>query len=168
MADDFSKTYERLQRKFFRESIHRIWNMAKSGQLDEISEQDHKLAVIIMDHQEYCDHFEDTDILDGREYEAGNEVNPFLHISLHQMVEDQLASNSPLEAAFFCETLKDRGISHHEAVHYIIMILIRIIYDSMMNQKHFDIDRYKRLLTACGNVEPSEIPDVIDWDFSSN
>jgi len=30
------------------------------------------------------------DILDGREYISHNEFNPFLHISLHEMAEDQV------------------------------------------------------------------------------
>ena len=66
MADDFSKTYEKLKRKFFRDSVRCIWGMVKSGWLDELSEQEYKLALIIIDHQEYCELFENTDILDGR------------------------------------------------------------------------------------------------------
>jgi len=168
MTDDYSKINERLQRQYFRENIHRIWTMIKSGMSVELTEQDHKLAIIIMNHKEYREHFENKDILDGREYEAGDEFNPFLHISFHQMVEDQLSSNSPKEAALFCEAMQDNGISHHNAVHYIMMILTRIIYDSIVNNKSFDTGRYKRLLTRCRKVEPSQIEEAIERDFLSS
>ena len=168
MTDDLSKINERLQRKFFRENIQRIWTMIKCGMSVELTEQDHKLALIIMNHKEYREHFENIDILDGCEYEAGGEVNPFLHISLHKMVEDQLSSNSPTEAVLLCEAMEDKGISHHDAIHYIMMILARIIYDSIVNKKSFDTDTYKRLLTICINVEPSKIEEVIERDFFSS
>jgi hypothetical protein len=168
MGDSFSKTYEKLQRKFFREKVNNIWNMLKSGRIEELSEKDSKLAAIILSHQEYRDHFENTDILDGREYDAGMTFNPFLHISMHQMVEDQLSANSPIEAAFFCETLEDKGLSRHDAIHFIIMILVRVIFDSASNQKPFDAPRYKRLLTECRTMEPPEIQEWIEEEFSSH
>ncbi len=142
--------------------------MVKSGRVDELSGKETGLASIIKDHEEYCDHFENTDILDGREYEAGMKFNPFVHISTHQMVEDQLSSNSPIETVLFCEAMEDKGMSRHEAVHCIMMILIRVITISAANRKPFDAARYKRLLDACGQAEPSEVEGVILADFSSN
>ena len=166
MADNFSKTYEKLQRKFFREKVHNIWVLLKSGSLDELSEKDAKLAAVILNHQEYRDHFENKDILDGREYEAGMTFNPFLHLSMHEMVEDQLSANSPIEAALFCETMEDQGLSRHDAIHFIIMILVRVIFDSASNRKSFDALRYKRLLTECRTIEPPEIEGWIEAEFS--
>ena len=121
-----------------------------------------------MDHEEYCDHFENTDILDGREYEAGVTFNPFLHISMHRMVEDQLLADSPAEAAIFCETMEGRGFSRHEVIHFMIMILLHVMYASASGNRPFDANRYKRLLTKCKNVEPTEMEKVIEKDFSNN
>jgi len=168
MTSEPLKAYEKQQRKLFRQTVHRIWKMVKSGKVDEVSEKETGLALIIMDHEEYRDHFENTDILDGREYEAGMIFNPFVHISTHQMVEDQLSSNSPIETVLFCEAMEDNGVSRHEAVHFIMMILIRVITASTVSRQPFDAARYKRLLDACGQVEPSEVEGVIEADFSSN
>lgn len=110
MTSDASRESEKLQRKLFRQNIHRIWSMVKSGRRDELSDADNNLAEILMEHEEYCDHFENTDILDGREYEAGATFNPFLHISTHRMVEDQLLADSPVETALFFETMEAKGI----------------------------------------------------------
>jgi hypothetical protein len=168
MTSDESRKSEKLQRKLFRQNVHRIWSMVKSGRRDELSEKDKYLAEILIDHEEYSDHFENTDILDGREYEAGATFNPFLHISVHRMVADQLSANSPIETALFCETMEDRGFSHHEIIHFIIMILLHVIHASASGNQPFDAARYKRLLTKCKEVEPSEMEKVIEEDFSSN
>jgi hypothetical protein len=161
------KAYEKLQRRLFRENVHRIWEMVKAGRRNELSEQDNDLALIIMEHQEYSDHFENTAILDGREYDAGMQFNPFLHISTHQMVEDQLAADSPAETTLFCEAMEERGLTRHDAVHFVIMILLHVLYTSKANRQPFDKVRYRRLLDACSRVEPSEVEGVIEQEFST-
>jgi len=154
MAKGASEESAKLQRKLFRQNIHRIWGMVKSGRRNELSERDHHLAEILMEHEECRDHFENTDILDGREYEAGATFNPFLHISTHRMVEDQLLADSPAEAAIFCETMEGRGFSRHEVIHFIIRILLHVMYASASDNRPFDAARYKRLLTRCKTSNP--------------
>jgi hypothetical protein len=168
MTDDSLKAYEQQQRKLFRQTVHRIWKVVKSDRVDELPEKEAGLASLIREHGEYSDHFENTDILDGREYEAGMMCNPFVHISTHQMVEDQLSSNSPIGTVLFCEAMEDKGMSRHEAVHFIMMILVRVITASAVSRQPFDAERYKRLLDACGQAEPSDVEGVIEADFSSN
>jgi hypothetical protein len=168
MNESDLKTYEKLQRIVFRKKVHRIWNIMKSGKPGELSEKDKKLANIIVEHEEYSDHFENTDILDGSEYEAGKLFNPFFHISTHQIIEDQLAANSPIETALFVEEMQDKGVSRHEAIHYVIMILIHLIHAAATGRQPFDTERYKRLLTEGRDVEPSEIEKLIEADFSGN
>jgi hypothetical protein len=168
MASAASNESEKLQRKLFRQHIHRIWSMVKAGRRDELSETDNRLAEILMVHGEYCDHFGNTEILDGREYEAGAKFNPFLHISTHRMVEDQLLADSPAETALFCKTMEGRGFSRHEIIHSVIMILLHVMYVSASCRRPFDAARYKRLLTKCRVVGPSEMEKVIEDDFSSN
>jgi hypothetical protein len=166
MVKDSSRAYEKRQRELFRRNVHRIWSMVKSGQYDELSEKESRLAAILMGHEEYRDHFENVDILDGREYDAGMPFNPFLHISTHQMVEDQLSANQPIEAALFCEAMEDKGAPRHEAVHFIIMILLHVMHASAVGKIPFDAIRYRRLLEKCAKVEPSDIDRVIEEDFS--
>jgi hypothetical protein len=168
MTSNTTMEAEKLQRKLLRQNIHRIWSMVKSGRRDELSEADNYLAEILMEHEEYSDHFENTDILDGREYEAGAKFNPFLHISTHRMVEDQLLADSPVETAIFCEAMEAKGFSRHDAIHFIIMILLHVMYVSASSNRPFDATRYKRLLTKCKEAEPSEMEKVIEEDFSGN
>lgn len=168
MVKDSSRTYEKRQRELFRRNVHRIWRMVKSGQYDDLSEKESELAEILMGHDEYRDHFENVEILDGREYDAGMPFNPFLHISTHQMVEDQLSSNQPVEAVLFCEAMEDKGYSRHEAVHFIMMILLHVLHASASGKTPFDALRYRRLLDKCAKVESSEIDRVIEEDLLDN
>jgi hypothetical protein len=168
MGQDNARSYEKRQRELFRQNIHRVWQMVQSGQYDELTEKESLLAEILMGHEEYRDHFENVDILDGREYEAGMEFNPFLHISTHQMVEDQLAAGQPIEVALFCEAMEDKGYSRHEAVHFIIMILLHVMHASASGKIPFDAARYRRLLDKCARAEPSAIDRVIEEDFSGD
>ncbi len=149
-------------------TINKIWNMIKEGNSDELSQEERKLAVIIMNHQEYQEYFENEDILDGSIYAENEGFNPFLHISLHQMAEDQLALETPVEAALLYEYIEGMGYSRHEAIHVIVMILIHLIYDTYKNNKPFSEQRYKRLLVKCRKVKPSEMQDVVEREFSSN
>ena len=168
MTDSFAKTYENLQRQSFRRIINKVWNTVKEGNSFELSEEEQKLYNILLDHQEYQEYFENEDLLDGGEYEFGEGINPFLHISLHQMAEDQLASETPVEASLLCESIEKMGHSRHEAIHVIIMILIHMIFDAYKNQKPFNEERYKRLLVKCRKVKPAEMQSVVERDFSSN
>ena len=168
MNDDSARNYEKLQRKKFRENIHRIWMLAKEGRINELTARENELAQILLEHQQYGDHFESTDILDGRAYEEGAAFNPFLHISIHQMVEDQLAAESPIETVLFCESFEDRGLSRHDAIHFVMMILIQVLYASASSGHPFDAARYKRILEECRGVEPAEIEGIIETDLATN
>ena len=149
-------------------TINKVWNLIKEGHSDELSQEEQKLGTIIMNHQEYQTYFENEDFLDESGYEAGEGLNPFLHINLHQIAEDQLSSEDPVEAAQLCKSIEQIGYSRHKGIHVIIMILIHMIFDADKNNKPFDEQRYKRLLVKCGKVKPSEMQDVVERDFSSN
>jgi hypothetical protein len=168
MTDSFAKTFENIHRQSFRMTITKIWNTIKEGHSVELNQEDQKIYRTLLDHQEYQEYFENDDLLDGNECPASEGFNPFLHISLHQMAEDQLASETPVETALLCESIEKIGHSRHEAIHVIIMILIHVIFDAYKNNKPFNNERYIRLLVKCRNVKPPEMQGVVEMDFSSN
>lgn len=149
-------------------NIHRIWKAAPSWHVDDLSEEDYKLYTIMQDHEEYREQFENADTLTEHEYDPNTEVNPFLHISLHQMVEDQIASTAPLETGLFYETMENQGYSHHEIVHLISLILIRITWDALLKQKPFDESQYRQILKAYRKKSPEEIPQALEKEFNDN
>ena len=149
-----------------RRNVHRIWETIRSERRNELSEADNYLAEILLDHEEYREHFENSELLDGREYAAGAAFNPFLHISTHRMVEDQLLACSPAETGLFLEAMEAKGFSRHEAIHLIIMILLQVMHLSTSGHRPFDAARYTRLLAKCKVVDPSEIEQVIEEDLA--
>jgi hypothetical protein len=165
MGGDPKETPAKL-RKLFRQHVHHIWGMLRSGRRNELSERDNDLAEILLEHEEHREHFENTDILDGGQYDAGAAFNPFLHISMHRMAADQLSANSPAETALFCEAMVGRGCTRHEAVHFVIMIMLHVLHVSATGGRAFDAARYQRLLIKCSKVDPADMDKVIAEDLS--
>lgn len=165
MTDNFSKIYEKLQRKHLRQNMHRVWKTAQSGEIDKLSDEDYKLLVIMQGHEQFHDQFDNADALAEYEYDPETEVNPFLHIAIHQMVEDQIASNEPMEASLFLEAMEDKGHSRHDILHLISMILIQITCHTLLKQKPFDELRYRQILKSYINLTPEEIPEALDSEF---
>lgn len=112
MTDNFSKIYEKLQRKHLHQNMHLVWKTAQSGEIDKLSEEDYKLLVIMQGHEQFHVQFDNADALP--EYDPATEINPFLQIAIHQMVEDQIVSNEPMEASLFFEAMEDKGHSRRD------------------------------------------------------
>lgn len=168
MTANFTKTFENLHRQKFRRTINKVWNMIKEGLPADLNQEEKRLLPIIQEHQEYREYFENEDFLDGSEDQMEEGINPFLHISLHQMVEDQLNSKTPVEAARLYEYIEKQGYSRHDAIHVVIMVLIHMIYNAIEKNSSFDEKRYIRLLGKCRKVAPSEMQSVVEREFSSN
>lgn len=168
MTDHFSDTIENLKRQAYRIKINKIWNRVKEDKFTDLNQKEQELAIIMMNHQEYQEYFENEDLLDGSEHKGNEGFNPFLHISLHQMAEDQVASETPVEAALLCEYIERMGYSRHEGLHVIMTILINMIMTNHANNKPFDEQRYRRLLEKCRKVKPSEMQDVVKRELTSS
>jgi hypothetical protein len=71
-----------------REHLHNIWRRAQEGQLDDLSEEERRLGEIMLDHSgEYFNQFEFADVLADRESNPEGEVNPFMHVAFHALLE---------------------------------------------------------------------------------
>ena len=80
---------------------------------------------VILAHAEYHAVLDDPDRHRGREY---TEANPFLHMSLHVALEEQLSIDQPPGiAARFAALLARRG-DRHEALHEAIECLAETVW----------------------------------------
>ncbi len=90
-------------------------------------------------HPEYHDLIEDGEAALAREWtpESG-ESNPFLHLSLHLAVEEQLSIDQPpgLRAAF--ESLLARRADRHAALHEVLECLGEAIWRSQRDNAPLD------------------------------
>ncbi|WP_374619684.1 DUF1841 family protein [Pandoraea sp.] len=97
----------------------------------------------INEHPEYHDALADTEEASEREYtpEAG-QTNPFLHLSMHLAISEQVSIDQPpgIRAAY--ETLTRRLDSPHEAQHRIMECLGETLWEAQRTGQPPDSDAY--------------------------
>ena len=83
-------------------------------------------------HQEYFPEF--------------GETNPFLHISLHLSILEQISINQPIGIAAIYEQLKIKHQNEHDAQHDILVCLGEVIWQAQRNHSALDGSAYLTLL----------------------
>jgi hypothetical protein len=83
-------------------------------------------------HQEYFPEF--------------GETNPFLHMSLHVSILEQISINQPIGIAAIYETLKIKHQNEHDAQHDILDCLAETIWQAQRNHASLDAAQYLQLL----------------------
>ena len=153
----------KLFRSASREHLHFLWEKAKNNELDGLSEEDRRLAEAMLLHEdEFFNVFEFADVLHDREFDPDTDVNPFLHITIHTVVENQLAAKDPIEVFQFYNAMRKKKCSHHETIHLIGAILVPLMFDTMNHKKPFDNDRYVSLLKKYKLRKPDNIWKLLD------
>ena len=72
--------------------------------------------------------------------------NPVLHITIHQIIENQIAANDPPETAKILQLLIQQGLSRHEAIHQIGTLLAKDIFEAAKSDQAFNKQHYVRRL----------------------
>jgi hypothetical protein len=153
---------EAEMRRASREMMHRIWKKAKAGDLKDLSPEERRLGGIMLEHEdEFHNQFEFSDVTADHEYEPETEVNPFLHIVIHSIVETQLEEKSPIEAVQFYKAMQKKGNSRHDTIHLIGAIMAPLMFSVMQDQTPFNIDAYRALLRKYKSKTPEEIMALI-------
>jgi len=124
-------------RSFFLESWQKCRDDAVLTPLETIA------ADIVRQHPEYHTLLENRETALAKEYtpESG-ELNPFLHLSLHLAIEEQLSIDQPpgLRAAF--ARCQQRRGDRHEALHDVLECLGEIIFEAQRNRRAPDGEEY--------------------------
>jgi hypothetical protein len=105
-------------RRFFIDA----WHKRRTGVL--LTDMEHAAADLVAMHPEYHALLQDEQSALARDYPAeAGEHNPFLHLSLHLAIAEQLSIDQPpgLRAAF--DTLLARSGDRHAAAHVILECL---------------------------------------------
>jgi hypothetical protein len=153
-------------RALSREHIHAIWQKAKENDLDELSEDEQRLAKILLEHKdEFFHHLEFTDAVSDYDYEPGVESNPFLHIAIHEVIENQLSAREPVEAYQFYNAMLKKKLSHHDTIHLLGRIFIPFLFDVLKYGKEFDEQRYVSLLKKYKNKRPEKVEAALERDL---
>lgn len=156
----------REMKKTGREHMRDIWKKARSGEMDSLSGEDRLLASIMLEHVEYHNQFELADHLSEHEFDAEKETNPFMHVLMHLLVENQLETREPIEVYQFYNAMLRRSTTSHEAVHLIAMILSYLLFGVLKYREEFDMEKYKVLLRKYKVRKPEKIPTSLERDFN--
>ena len=86
-------------------------------------------------HPEYHALLSDPDAVDRDFAQEDGQINPFLHLSLHLAIEEQLSIDQPpgLRAAFArCQL---RAGNRHDALHMVLECLGETVFEAQRNQR---------------------------------
>lgn len=85
----------------------------------------------ILQHPEYDEALRDVDAALARDYSVeGGQANPFLHLSMHLSIAEQVSIDQPRGIRDACQGLTRRLDSAHAAHHQIMECLGQMIWNS--------------------------------------
>jgi hypothetical protein len=85
---------------------------------------------------------QETVVLDGRE------VNPRLHLTLHEIVATQLADHDPPEVWATAQRLRRLGYGRHEVLHMLGAAVTGQVWEALRNEREYDVDEHRAALAA--------------------
>jgi hypothetical protein len=143
--------------------------MAQDGLLDGLAEEERRLAEIMLAHSdEYFNQFEFADVLADHEFNPEGEVNPFLHVALHALLEKQVKDHEPIEALQFYNAMLRNKCTAHEAIHLLMGILLKFLFPIFTKKSRFDLDGYRKLLKIYKTRKPDKIVALLDSEPDSS
>jgi len=140
-----------------------IWEKVKANELGTLSEEEQQLGRIMLEHKdEFSSGFELTDQEHDPEADPETVVNPFVHIMIHSVVENQLADKEPIEVFQFYNAMRKKKCSHHDAIHLIGFILVPLMYPLFEGDDSFDVVTYCDLLKKYKTRNPEKIVQLLE------
>lgn len=124
-------------RRFFTET----WRKQRAGEI--LTPLEAIAAEWIVEHPEYHAELADDALASAAEYPPeGGRSNPFLHLSMHLAISEQLSIDQPPGIRAAHERLVARLGSTHEAQHAIMECLGETIWEAQRNHTPPDTDAY--------------------------
>lgn len=88
----------------------------------------------IVQHPEYADHLDDVEQALAADFGVeGGQANPFLHLSMHLSIAEQVSIDQPPGIRAATQALAQRLGSEHEAHHQVMECLGEMIWHSQRN-----------------------------------
>lgn len=88
-------------------------------------------------------------------YPELGETNPFLHMSLHLSIQEQISINQPTGITQAYGKLCTRYQEEHEAQHALLECLAETIWLAQRNQSGLDAAHYLQLIEQRAGIAPS-------------
>ena len=134
-----------------RDFLFDVW--AKSRASSPLTALESLTLAIIVEHPEYHAVLADPERYRDREWKPeGGETNPFLHLSMHLAIEEQLSIDQPPGIRVAVEALARRRDSEHAARHDVMDCLAEVIWQAQRNGAGFDNAAYLDCLSKKSGV----------------
>jgi hypothetical protein len=78
----------------------------------------------------------------------GQEMNPRLHLAIHEVVATQLADDDPPEVWTTAQRLRRDGYGSHEILHMLGSAMAPQLWSAVHQQREYDLDEHRAALAA--------------------
>ncbi|VAX11237.1 FIG00433688: hypothetical protein [hydrothermal vent metagenome] len=127
-------------RNAMRKVFFEAWKKHHAG--EKLESMETALVQIIKLHPEYHTLFDSNNNL-NRDFSAtSGEANPFLHLSLHLAIQEQLSLQRPAELSELYRQLVEKYSDVHSAEHKIMECLSEMIWQAQRSQSMADENQY--------------------------
>jgi hypothetical protein len=153
----------KILKQISREKMSELWERAKERHYEGLNDEEQRIAKIMVEHEdEFYNQLEFADLTYDHEYDPDTEFNPFLHITIHSIVEAQLAQKEPIETLQFYNAIRKQKYSHHDSIHFVGQIVSCMIFDVMKHKRPFNSELYRKLLKKYKTRNPEKLMDLLD------
>ncbi len=137
--------FEQNERQELRQFFFDVWRKYKVKAILQPLEA--QVLQLMLQHPEYHELFEQPEKNLVQDYQQNN---PFLHLSLHQALQEQVHTNRPQGITELYKQLSTHYQDAHTAEHQMMEVLAETLWESMAQKKAPDEQQYilrlKRLL----------------------
>lgn len=106
---------------------------------------DERRVLILAEHPELADAVGAGIEVEGPD---GQPMNPSLHVSMHELVTNQIWDDDPPETWQTAQRLVALGYERHEVLHMLSSVVAGQVWHTMHEQEPFDLDRFRAGLDA--------------------
>jgi Domain of unknown function (DUF1841) len=117
-------------------------------------DEDERTFLLEAQHLEMAEALERHEEMTGAD---GEPMNPTLHVTLHQVVANQLLADDPPETWHAVQRLAGLGYDWHNVMHLVMGPVAEAFYETMAEKRPFDrADYVRRLAELPGDWPPPE------------
>ena len=88
----------------------------------------------------------------------GREMNPRLHLTIHEIVAAQLADDDPPEVWATAQRLRRLGYGRHEILHMLGAAMAPQLWAALHDQREYDLEQHRAALAALPEAWERERP----------
>ena len=124
-----------------REFFFGVWQKANAGNV--LTPLEAMARDVVLAHPEYHEVLGNPERYREREWTPeGGETNPFLHLSVHLAIEEQLSIDQPPGIRSIVQALESKLGNAMDARHAVMDCLVEQVWQAQRNAKVFDNEAY--------------------------